>query len=218
MHSNSIHPEAPETFDGLTFWDINTIFQQGETISTNEAQTVKSCRASNLNLIIKEYIAHGSLAKMRLKLGLSRPHKAFRYAKLLEGQNILCPRHYLVASNITNDKYTTLLVMERAPGKPLYEFIHADQKIQLSDEAANNTAMLIKEIHALGISHGDMHARNFIVAPDDTVRIIDLDNVRLSRLSKNRQSKDLVRFTQAIKKGKHHTSKILNALNQPIGD
>ena len=85
--------------------------------------------------------------------------------------------------------------MEKAPGTALFEFIQHGTNLTLSDTAIENIASLVTDLHKLGIAHGDLHTRNLIIAEDDSVRLIDLDNARKS--SKGIR-KDLERFRKAV--------------------
>lgn len=211
MRRIHLHPEISDNSLDLTFEHLSEIFKIGETLSTTKTQTVKSCQLHGREYILKRYLGSGLFSSIRLAISQSRAHLSFRFAKYLAEYKISCPRHLAVATKIGIPKSITFLLMEKAPGIPLFDYIQADSSLELSKQAINNIAALISSIHLHGIAHGDMHTRNLIIAPDDNVCIIDLDNVRFS---KRRTKNDIQRFTSAIQNGKRYNTAIIKALEK----
>lgn len=211
------HPALNESLALTLLSEIETIFAAGETLSVGAKQVVKYCQVEGENLILKRYKSNGPLSAIRLLLRLSRTDNSCRCASYFETFKVACPKHLLVIKQISLAKSTTYLVMEKAPGLPLFDFIQKDSTLRLSDIAINNVAQIITKMQWLGIAHGDLHTRNLIIANDNSVQIIDLDSCKKS---KNRRLKDIQRFTKAVNHGaryqKELTSALDKALQQPV--
>lgn len=101
--------------------------------------------------------------------------------------------------------------MEKAPGTALFEFIQPGINLTLSETAIENIAFLVTNLHKLGIAHGDLHTRNLIIAEDDSVRLIDLDNAQKST---NGIRKDLDRFRKAVAITSNYEPAIVDAMKR----
>jgi predicted Ser/Thr protein kinase len=62
-----------------------------------------------------------------------------------------------------------VLVMEFKEGRPLEEF----NKWELPEEAAPRIEKLVHEMHARGVTHGDLHGLNILIDEDANVALID---------------------------------------------
>lgn len=211
------HPELNDSLADTFLGQIEAIFDEGETLSIGAKQVVKHCQVQDSSFIIKRYDSTGPFAALRLLLSGSRVDNSCRFASFLEKFEVPCPKHLLAIKQIGFAKSTTYLVMEKAPGIPLFEFIQAESTLTLSEAAIENIAKLITQMQWLGIAHGDLHTRNFIIANDDSVQIIDLDSCKSS---KSRRDKDIERFTKAVNHGARYqqelTSALTKAMEQPI--
>lgn len=203
------HPEfSPELTATLT-QGIAMLFEQGHTLSSGSSQVVKQCTINGKDLIIKRYNATGPFAALRLILGVSRADNAFRSATYLQKHRLNVPNHLLVIKQTGIFKSQSYLVMDKAPGIPLFDFIQANSTLSLDPEAIDNVAKLIITMHWLGVAHGDLHTRNFIIANDHSVTLIDLDGTKFSKM---RREKDIDRFTQAVETGARYSNELLESL------
>lgn len=170
-------------------------YANGKTINQKGHQGVSECRISGNDYMIKRYRTSTPLAGLRLLLGQSRIDTSFRYAEILNTHGVTAAKHLLMVKHLSLYKSRAFLVMEKAPGVALFDFIQSGTKLKLSDTAVENIAQLITGLHKLGIAHGDLHTRNLIIAQDNSVQLIDFDNARKSA---NGIRKDLNRFQHAI--------------------
>lgn len=207
------HPElSNELFEQLSA-NYLVAFAGGHEVTEKASQQAHHCQIEGTDYFIKHYQTKGPFATLRSLIGASRADNSCRYAEFFAKFKIPCPQHLLVIKKLGFANCSNYLIMEKAPGIPLFEFIQAGSQLTLSDCAIKNIAKLITKMQWLGIAHGDLHTRNFIIAEDDSVQIIDLDNVRSS---KNRRHKDITRFTRAVEHGARYTSEILSALEESM--
>ena len=211
-HKHS-HPELSDSLTNTSFKEIEAVFDAGETLSIGAKQMVKCCKIDGNICIIKRYDTTGPFKSIRSILELSRADNSCKFAKYLEKFKIPCPKHIVAIKQLSFANSTTYLVMEKAPGIPLFDFIQADSTLTLSEITIQNIAELITRMQWLGIAHGDLHTRNFIIADDDTVQIIDLDNCKIS---KNRREKDIERFTKAVNHGSRYQKELISALKKAM--
>jgi serine/threonine protein kinase len=61
------------------------------------------------------------------------------------------------------------LIMEWKAGRPVFDYA----KGEIPPAALDNLARVVKEVHARGVTHGDLHRENVLVADDDTISLID---------------------------------------------
>lgn len=90
------------------------------------------------------------------------------------------------------------LLMEKVTGVPLSN-VAEDSMSQASQRLPQQFAQRWGELDALGATHGDMKASNFIVDEQDVIVLIDLDSLQFHRPDSNklrRQLKDMKRFMQ----------------------
>lgn len=211
MLTTRCHPQlCPKLAETLTH-RMASIFDQGNTLSVGATQVVKACVVDDKDLIIKRYSAKGPIAALRYLIGASRADNAFRTASHLQKYNLKVPNHLLVIKQISFFKSHAYLVMEKAEGTPLFEFIQPDSTLSLEPEAIDHVAKLITTMHWLGIAHGDLHTRNFIIAGDHSVSLIDLDG---TTFSKAKREKDIIRFTKAVQKGARFSAELLESLEK----
>ena len=86
------------------------------------------------------------------------------------------------------------LLMEEASGESLHEHRFTEESLATLTE---QIAQRCRELRLLRASHGDMKARNFIIADERTLTVIDLDGLQFHRQAsvwKRRAMKDQARF------------------------
>lgn len=209
MRKASLHPKLCPILAQYSSQQWSDIFESAETLSTGKKQIVKAFSHEGKNYILKKYSELGLLSSLRLLLNFSRADNAFTFAQTLQANQIGCPDHLLVLKNIHINTSNTYLLMARAPGTPLFDFIQKDTSLTLSRQAVINLTNMIRKLQSLGIAHGDLHTRNFIINHDDSVQLIDLDNARFSR---KRCKKDTKRLVEALKKNTNITQPLLDSL------
>ena len=74
-----------------------------------------------------------------------------------------------------------------------------------------NLVEMTRRIHAAGFAHGDLHAGNVFVTEDQSVEIIDLDNLRPNL---KRQKRDRARLLRAFESRPELHRELAQALNQ----
>lgn len=170
-------------------------YAAGKKINSKGHQGVSECEINGATYMIKCYRSRSLFSTIRLWLGVSRVDRSFSFAEKLNNEGISSAKHLLAAKHLALAGNRAYLIMEKAPGTSLFEFIQPDASLRLSETAIGNIASLITGMHRLGIAHGDLHSRNLIIADDDSVRLIDFDNARKST---GAIAKDLRRFRDAV--------------------
>jgi tRNA A-37 threonylcarbamoyl transferase component Bud32 len=186
-------------------------YTNGQQLNQRENQGVSECQINGLSYIIKAYQAKSPVAAFRILLGCSRVDTSFRFARILNNNGIAVARHLLTAKHMSLSDSRAFLVMEKAPGTALFEFIQPGIDLTLSETAIENIAFLVTNLHKLGIAHGDLHTRNLIIAEDDSVRLIDLDNAQKST---NGIRKDLDRIRKAVAITSNYEPAIVDAMKR----
>jgi tRNA A-37 threonylcarbamoyl transferase component Bud32 len=195
MTLSSRHPELSDDRFKKLMQAHEEAYARGTPINQKGHQGVSECQIDGTDYMIKCYRTSSPLAGLRLLIGQSRIDTSFRYAEILNTHGVAAAKHLLIVKHPSFLKSRAFLVMEKAPGIALFNFIQYGTDLKLSDTAMENIAQLITGLHKLGIAHGDLHTRNLIIAQDDSVRLIDFDNARKST---NGIRKDLKRFQNAV--------------------
>lgn len=211
--SRSITPDTPEEFLDLSFQDVDKRFENGETIKKGKSQEIRRCQIKGRTLVVKCYRAQGLFSAFRILIRLSRPHKSLRYAYFLRNHGIACPAHYLVVARNTLRHARTYLLMERVDGLKLKDYLYSKDPLTLPEKTAQAAIDVIISLHAIGLTHGDLHTQNMIVKSETNVQLIDLDNVRKNR---RRQHLDIARFTESVKKGNQNTKILLSKISAQL--
>ena len=189
------HPDLDDSLFQRLKQEHEKSYASGIQINHKGHQGVSECNIDATPYMIKCYRTKSLLATLRLMLGRSRIDTSFRSAQALDAHGLAAAKHLMVVKHLSLFKSRAFLIMEKAPGTTLFEFIQAGTQLRLSDAAVENIAALVTGLHKLGIAHGDLHTRNLIIAEDGSVRLIDFDNARKSR---NGIHKDLKRFRNAV--------------------
>ncbi|MDG0993757.1 MAG: lipopolysaccharide core heptose(II) kinase RfaY [Akkermansiaceae bacterium] len=186
-------------------------YANGKTINQKGHQGVSECQIDGKDYMIKRYLTRSPFSSLRLWFGSSRIDTSFRYAVLLNDHDIAVAKHLLTVKHLSFSNSCAYLIMEKARGTALFEFIRADTNLTLNEIAIENIARLITGLHKHGIAHGDLHTRNLIIAEDNSVRLIDFDNARKSTSG---ILKDLTRFRNAIAKNSSYEPTIIQAMKR----
>ena len=186
-------------------------YTSGRQLNQREHQGVSECQIDGKSYIIKAYQASSPLAALRILLGYSRVDTSFRYARILNDNKIPVAKHLLTVKHLSLSNSQAFLVMEKAPGTALFEFIQRETNLTLSDAAIENIGTLIANLHKLGIAHGDLHTRNLIIAEDNSARLIDLENAKKSAKGIR---KDLERFRKAVAFTSDYEPAIVDAMKR----
>lgn len=189
------HPGLDDALFNQLMQAHETAYEHGQCINNKGHQGVNECEIDGTTYMIKCYRAKSPWSALRFLMGKSHIDTSFRYAQKLHTHGVATAKHLLAVKHLSWTNTRSYLVMEKAPGISLYEFIQPDTELVLTDTALENIAQLVTGLHQLGIAHGDLHTRNLIIADDDSVRLIDFDHARIST---NGIHKDLKRFRKAI--------------------
>jgi len=189
------HPELDEALFHRLLESHADAYDNGKRINQKSHQGVNECHIDGTAYMIKCYRQNSPFACLRFLSRRARVDTSFRYAGLLNTHKVAAAKHLLAIKHLSPLKSLAFLIMEKAPGTPLFQFIQPETHLTLSESTVENIAHLITGLHKLGIAHGDLHTRNLIIAEDDSVQLIDFDNTRKST---NGIQKDLNRFRNAV--------------------
>lgn len=204
------HPDLTDDLYQRVLTGRRELLENGDTISSTRGQTIAECSLEGASYVLKHYQSAHLLSRLRLLTGSSRADKAFRISAALNQHGVPTPRHLLVLKTVGLLGGEAFLLMERASGIPLIEFVQDPQRT-LPPSAIENTARLVAGLHRAGIAHGDLHTRNILIDHDGAATLIDLDS---SSFSRRRQTRDLDRFTRALAPNPSLQGPILDALEK----
>jgi len=71
------------------------------------------------------------------------------------------------------DTNAAWLICSRVPGAPLFEALRADLSGKAAQEVLGEVGLLIRKMHGIGISHGDLTTHNILWCPEQGLSIID---------------------------------------------
>lgn len=188
------HPELGDALFHELMEGHEKAYSEGREINRKSSQGVNECHIGGTDYMVKCYSAPSITSCVRMLLGRSRVDTSFRYAQILNDNGVPAARHLLCVKHLSAHG-RAYLVMEKAPGMSLFEYIQPDTNLRLSDASMEAIARHVTSLHKLGIAHGDLHTRNLIIAEDDSVKLIDFDNARKSAKGIRR---DLKRFRDAL--------------------
>jgi len=192
----AIHPDLPAEVANHFRASHRGLFGEATLLSSSRDQVTKSFSYESDHYIIKEYCEKGSRRWLHVLLGRTRALNSFRRARQLAAAQIGTPRHLFVASHLGLFQASSFLIMEKSPGEQLFAMIFDQPKRPISRTVLENVATLTKRMHQTGLTHGDLHSRNLLVLPDESVEIIDLDGMdRRTR----RQKKDRLRLIHSFR-------------------
>lgn len=203
------HPQLDEEIFQQLMKSHEQAFDSGKRINDKGHQSVSECKIDGRSYIIKRYAASSPLSAIRLLLGRSRVDTSFRYADKLQAHGLAVATHWLVIKHLTASNSRAYLVMEKAPGISMFEYVKPGADLVLHEAAINNAAKLIADLHKQGIAHGDLHTRNLIIDYDNNVKLIDFDNTRYSMSG---VQKDLKRFREAVAVSSSYEPRMVEAL------
>ena len=189
------HPESNMTSDDWNFQRVDKLFKSGTILTQKPTQEVKLCLDEETPYIIKKYITKSLLGSLREWLGKARSDKSFESAITLQALSIPVPMHHMIAKQLAFSQSVSYLLMDKAQGTPLIEFLLSENFGDLPENSEQHIIDIVDTLHKAGIAHGDLHTRNLIIADDGTVSLIDLDNVEKSP---GRIPRDVRRLHQAL--------------------
>ena len=190
-----IHPESNMTSDDWDFQRVDKLFKSGTLLTQKPTQEVKLCFDEETPYIIKKYFSKSLLGSLREWLGKARSDKSFVSAITLQALSIPVPMHHMIAKQLAFRQSVSYLLMEKAQGTPLIEFLLSGNFEDLPEDSERHIIDIVDSLHKAGLAHGDLHTRNLIIADDGTISLIDLDNVKKSP---RRIPRDVRRLHQAL--------------------
>ena len=78
------------------------------------------------------------------------------------------------------DEKNSTIVMTRLPGVPLFEILRNSNDPEMVSSIMYSCGKLIRKIHSLGVSHGDLTTHNLLGDDSSFIQIIDFGLGRLS--------------------------------------
>lgn len=172
------------------------VFEAAELIALNNEQVVKSFSLDGEDFVIKRYLEKSPRAKLRSLLGISRAMNSFKRSAQLSKLGIQTPAHLFLAQHHSILRGSSYLIMRHSKGTMLHSIIHTKPEAPIPNRVIDNLAMTTNRLHAAGLSHGDLHAGNIFVLEDESIEVIDLDNVRPNR---KKQKWDRARLLRSFK-------------------
>lgn len=212
--SESTHPLDCEHHTGIV---INGILSAREESELNSAALeppfgsivfkygmrsfVSACPVGKKKLAFKYYHRLSLRRQLGYTLWGSRCMRAWVAARVFRAIGIQTPQPIAIFENkrlgILQD--TSILVTHISEGVPLPQFLekwaHDPDKMK---QLATNCLQIFEQFAKYRIYHRDTAPKNFIVAPDCSVAIIDLDAVQLAmplEAWKKKRKKDIQRFS-----------------------
>ena len=150
-------------------------------------------------LCVKEWYGRGWYDALRTMLYGSKARAAWRAANALVARKVNTPEPLAMAEEKTVGGSCFLITRFNRNAQPLSRV--ARDLSAAPDSAADEAALAravaeeVGKLHAAGVYHGDLSAKNFLVERQRggwTVSITDLDNIRLwRRLTRRRRLKSL---------------------------
>jgi len=187
---------------GKIIHDIDSLIENGRIIKTDRATTVSRVAVAGRDVIIKRYNYQGFLNSLKYTLGSSRARRVWRETYLLQAMKIATPTAlgYFDVYHQGRVKYS-YLINEFCPA-PILHYLLLDKLIPITDwptivELVN---ALLHNLHAKGITHGDIKNSNIIYDQGELV-LIDLDSLIVHRSEKSLKrhiKKDIRAFEEKI--------------------
>jgi tRNA A-37 threonylcarbamoyl transferase component Bud32 len=169
------------------------LFQDACFIAANNEQVVKSFPLHGQEFVIKFYPEKGPRANLRSLLAISRAMNSFKKSAQLSALGVKSPDHLFVARHSGLFTGSSYLIMRKSAGTSLHSMIFDQPEQPISDQIIGNLATMTRRIHAAGLTHGDLHAGNIFVLADESVELIDLDNIRPNLKRQKRDRERLLR-------------------------
>ncbi len=189
------HPDLTEELANEFRQNHLELFEKAQLIATNNDQIVKAFTFNDEDFVIKRYPEKGLRANLRSLLGISRAMNSFKKSALLFSLGIKTPAHLFVARHLGLLHGFSYLIMEKSKGTSLWAMIFDQPESPISETVIKNLALVTRDIHSAGLSHGDLHAGNIFIMNNESIEIIDLDNLRPSY---KKQEKDQSRLLQSF--------------------
>lgn len=213
MIFRSTTPATPQNLRGLTYHDVRRLHENGESIRQANSQDVRSCQIEGKRYVFKCYHPNGPLFAFRVLTRTSRSHRSLRMAYFMGSKGVPYPAHFLVIARWNLWSARSYLLIEHVGGLKLHDYLYSEKPGKLLDETAQAAIDTIKSLHSLGLSHGDLHTQNLIVANESTVQLIDLDNVKKTC---RRQQKDIARFKKSVANGNQNADSLLKKIAEQL--
>lgn len=205
----TVHPDLSPDLTRHFRKHHRELFERAHLISTSDGQVTKEFTYHNQHFIIKRYLEKGIRAWLRAVIGLNRAMNSFRRARELTRAGVRTPRHLMVACHPAWFRATSFLIIEKSPGEQLYALIFAKPKRRIPRKVLENVATLTDRMHRAGLSHGDLHSRNLLVLPDQSVEVIDLDGMDHRKRRQKKDRSRLVNSFRGRRKKKRHLAEFL---------
>jgi len=205
------HPDLEPALAKIFREEHEKIFEEATLIATNNSQVVKFFSLEGRDYVIKRYPEKGPRANLRSLLGISRAMNSFSKSALLSEVGVQTPAHLFVARHLGFLKGKSYLIMKKSQGESLYPMLFEDPPRTITPLLIENLVELTRRIHAAGFAHGDLHAGNVLVLEDESVEIIDLDNLRPNQ---KRQKRDRARLLRSFESRPKLHRELSRALNQ----
>lgn len=175
FHQRILSQLPPDTTADL-LTRLQALPEHATLIRDRKGQTVYKITLNDRQLFAKHYQMPKLSSRCIAALGASRARRSYQNGFKLLAAGITTPRPLLILESGFPVPQNSYIVTEWQTGRHLSEHLqdhpspHANLVTQISS--------LVTKLHGQGFSHGDFHAKNFLIDDNGTLILIDLDNVR----------------------------------------
>lgn len=164
------------------FWhNAERWITEGEVLQQKDRCSVVRYAADGEPLLVKLHTWGNLVRTLRMAMRTTAASKCYRLGAWLAAEGIPTPRPLAcLERSIGPLGFRSYLVTEYFEGRSLYHLLRNEQPTtsELQD-LASQVASIWQQLIDLGASHNDLKPENFIVDFDGTVRLIDLEKMRV---------------------------------------
>ncbi len=180
------------------FKSPNSFINRGDLLKQGNTCTVASIVIDNKNMVVKRYNIKNWRHFLSRCLRESRAIKSWTNAHMLEFYGIPTAKPIAVIEKRWGPfRKTAYFLTELSEGEAGDDFFHSSPNPSVNHQALiTSTVELIKSLHSLKISHGDLKISNFMVSGNKP-SLLDLDSMKQHTCHysfKKAQRKDISRF------------------------
>lgn len=158
-------------------------------------------------LIVKQYLHRTLQHRLASLLGFGNAERYCSAAHFLSAAGILTPTPLAILKRFRGPlPVETLFVMRRVEGRMLSTMLaELEQNPERSQVLAKKIAGIIAALRENGVVHRDLNTKNFLIAEDDTVTVIDFDaasrHAKRNRQLARRHARDVNTFLSTCTAG-----------------
>ena len=158
----------------------NSFITQGDLLKKGNTCTVAIVTIDNLKVVVKRYNIKNWLHFIRRTLRPSRAIKSWTNSHLLQFYGISTPEPIAVIEKrcglLRKTAYFISKLSLGGTGDQFLQQIHSPSEEK--NKAIQSMVQLVKNLHELKLTHGDLKASNFMISPNLNASLIDLDSMK----------------------------------------